>query len=57
MAERMGMSRAGLQKIERGAHTSTYSLLVYATELGFDFGTVASAWALAHATKNKAYPK
>lgn len=57
MAERLGMSRPGIQKIERGAHTSTATLIAYAEGLGYDFLTVAAAWKVAHASQKTAYPQ
>lgn len=44
MAQRLGMSRPGIARIEQGAHTSTATLLAYSEGLGYDFLTVVSAW-------------
>jgi transcriptional regulator with XRE-family HTH domain len=55
MAERMGMSRPGIQKIERGSHTSTQTLMAYADRLGYDFVTIATAWKASHSSQNNAY--
>lgn len=55
MADRLGMSRPGIQKIERGSHTSTSTLMAYAEGLGYDFVTIATAWKAAHSQQNNAY--
>lgn len=52
MAERMGLSRPGVQKVERGAPTTTTTLMAYAQALGLDFVTIAGAW---QKSQNNAY--
>lgn len=44
MAARMGFSRPGLYKIEKGLPTSTDALHAYAKALGLPFVAVAEAW-------------
>jgi transcriptional regulator with XRE-family HTH domain len=44
LAARMGITRAGLCRIERGAPTTTNALQAYARALGLPFVSVAEAW-------------
>ncbi len=55
MAERVNLSRPGLQKVEKGRPTTTTTLQAIASALGHDLLTVVSAWQASRQPENNAY--